>query len=87
MYGGGYSEVMDYGAIDDSGYGTAGGMQDANDDILVHKMADVLQNQFGLKPKIQVKSYTPPFPECYHRVVFATKGETSYRFHKVLWAR
>jgi hypothetical protein len=38
MYGGGYSEVMDYGAIDafpNPGYGTAAGMQDANDDILV----------------------------------------------------
>jgi hypothetical protein len=55
MYGGGYSEVMDYGAIDafpNPGYGTAAGMQDANDDILVQKMADVLQNQFGLKPKM-----------------------------------
>jgi hypothetical protein len=55
MYGGGYSEVMDYGAIDalpNPGYGTAVGMQDANDDILVQKMADVLQNQFGLKPKM-----------------------------------
>jgi hypothetical protein len=47
MHGGGYSEVMDYGAIDafpNPGYGTAAGMQDANDDILVQKMADVLQN-------------------------------------------
>jgi hypothetical protein len=55
MYGGGYSEVMDYGAIDafpNLGYGTAAGGQDANDDILVQKMADVLQNQFGLKPKM-----------------------------------
>jgi hypothetical protein len=55
MYGGGYSEVMDYGAIDafpNPGYGTAAGMQDANDDILVQKMADVLENQFGLKPKM-----------------------------------
>jgi hypothetical protein len=36
MYGGGYPEVMDYGAIDalpNPGYGTAAGMQD--DDILV----------------------------------------------------
>jgi hypothetical protein len=41
---------MDYGAIDafpNPGYGT--GVQD--DDILVRKMADVLQNQFGLKPR------------------------------------
>jgi hypothetical protein len=66
MYGGGYLEVMDYGAIDafpNPGYGTTAGMQDANDDILVQKMADVLQNQFGLKPKMQGPAYTPPFPE------------------------
>jgi hypothetical protein len=72
MYGGGYSEVMDYGAIDafpNPGYGTAAGMQDANDDLMVQKMADVLQNQFGLKPKMQRQAYTPPFPEWYHMVV------------------
>jgi hypothetical protein len=66
MYGWGYSEVMNYGAIDafpNPGYGA--GMQD--DDILVHKMADVLQNQFDLKPKMQGPAYTPPFPEWYHR--------------------
>jgi hypothetical protein len=52
MYGGGYSEVMDYGAIDvfpNPGYGTVEGMQD--DDILVQKMADVLQNKFALNLK------------------------------------
>jgi hypothetical protein len=38
------------------------GDQDANDDLMVQKMADVLQNQFGLKPKIQGQAYTPPFP-------------------------
>jgi hypothetical protein len=51
MYGGGYSEVMDYGAIDafpNLGYGPTAGMQD--DDILVQKMADMMQNQFGIKP-------------------------------------
>jgi hypothetical protein len=44
---------MDYGAIDalpNPGYGTTTGMQD--DDILVQKMADLMQNQFGLKPKM-----------------------------------
>jgi hypothetical protein len=64
MYGGGYHEVMDYGAIDalpNPGYGTAAEMQD--DDILVQKMADLMQNQFGLKPKMQGPTYTPPFPE------------------------
>jgi hypothetical protein len=31
-------------------------------------MVDVLQNQFGLKSKMQEQVYTPPFPEWYHRV-------------------
>jgi hypothetical protein len=87
MYGRGYSEVMDYGAIDafpNPGYGTAAGMQDPNDDVLVQKMADVLQNQFGLKPKMQGPAYTPPLPEWYHRVILPP---TSYRVHEVLWAR
>jgi hypothetical protein len=56
MYGGGYHEVMDYGAIDalpNPGYGPAAGMQD--DDILVQKMADVMQNQaLSLKCKDQL---------------------------------
>jgi hypothetical protein len=81
MYGGGHSEFMNYGAIDafpNPGYGTATGMttgparrlgdQDANVDLRVQKMADVLQNQFGLKPKNQWHVYTPPFPEWYNRV-------------------
>jgi hypothetical protein len=53
MYGGGYHEVMDYGAVDalpNPGYGPAADMKD--DDILVQKMADLMQNQFGLKPKM-----------------------------------
>jgi hypothetical protein len=64
LYGGGYHEVMDYGAIDtlpNLGYGAAAGVQE--DDILVQKMADLMQNQFGLKPKMQGPAYMPPFPE------------------------
>jgi hypothetical protein len=73
MYGEGYSEIMDYGTIDafpNAGYGVATGMptgpvgrpgdQDANVDLIVQKMADVLENQFGLKPKMQGQVYTPP---------------------------
>jgi hypothetical protein len=75
MFDDGYSEFMDYGAIDafpNPGYGTAIGIptrptgrpedQDANVDLRVQKMADVLQNQFGLEPKNQGHVYTPPFP-------------------------
>jgi hypothetical protein len=49
LYGGGYHEVMDYSAIDalpNPGYGAAAGVQE--DDVLVQKMADLMQNQFGL---------------------------------------
>jgi hypothetical protein len=68
MYGEGYSEFMDYDAIDafpNPGYGTATGMptapvgrlgdQDANVDLMVQKMADVLQNQFGLNLRCRGK--------------------------------
>jgi hypothetical protein len=83
MYGGGYLEVMDYGAIDafpNPGYGRAAGMQD--DDILAQKMAGVLQNQFGLKPKMQGPAYTPPFPEWYHRVILPPRVKPPTEFTK-----
>jgi hypothetical protein len=78
MYDTGYSEFMDYSAVDglpNPGYGGATGMpvggtgnQDVNIDLLMQRMTDVLQNQFGLKPKNQGHVYTPPFPEWYNRV-------------------
>jgi hypothetical protein len=83
MYGGEYHEVMDYGAIDallDPGYGTAAGMQD--DDILVQKMANVMQNQFGLKPKMQGPAYTPPFPDWYYRVILPPRVKPPTKFTK-----
>jgi hypothetical protein len=95
MYGEGYSEVMDYGAIDafpNPGYGATAGMlngpggrpgdQDANVDLMVQKMVDVLQNQFGLKPKMQGQAYTPPFPEWYHKVVFPPRVKPTADFTK-----
>jgi hypothetical protein len=73
MYDTRYSEFMDYSAVDalpNPGYGGATGMpvggtgsQDVNTDLLIQRMTDVLQNQFGLKPKNQGHVYTPPFPE------------------------
>jgi hypothetical protein len=61
MYATGYSEFMDYSAVDalpNPGYGGATGMpvggtgnQGVNIDLLMQRMTDVLQNQFGLKPK------------------------------------
>jgi hypothetical protein len=95
MYGEGYSKFMDYGAIDafpNPGYGTTTGMpngptrrpgdQDANVDLMMQKMADVLQNQFGLKPKMQGQVYTPPFPEWYHRVTFPHRVKPPADFTK-----
>jgi hypothetical protein len=83
MYGGGYHEVMDYGAIDalpNPGYNTAAGMQD--DDILVQKMADLMQNQFDLKPKMQGPAYTPPFPEWSYRVILPPRVKPPTEFTK-----
>jgi hypothetical protein len=83
MYGVGYSEFMDYSAVDalpNPGYGGATGMpvggprnQDVNIDLLMQRMTDVLQNQFGLKPKTQGHVYTPPFPEWYNRVALPNR--------------
>jgi hypothetical protein len=72
MYDTGYSEFMDYSAVDtlpNPGYGSVTGMpvggpgnQDVNIDLLMQRMTDVLQNPFGLKPKNQGHVYTAPFP-------------------------
>jgi hypothetical protein len=74
---------MDYGAIDalpNPGYGSAAGVQE--DDILVQKMADMMQNQFGLKPKMQGPAYTPPFPEWYYRVILPPRVKPPTEFTK-----
>jgi hypothetical protein len=78
MYDTGYSEFVDYTAVDalqNLGYGGAtkmlvggSGNQDVNIDLLMQRMTNVLQNQFDLKPKNQGHVYTPPFPEWYNRV-------------------
>jgi hypothetical protein len=92
MYGNGYSEFMDYSAIaalPNSGYGTAIGMpavgpgnQDTNVDLLVQRMTEVLQNQFGLNPKNQGHVYTPLFPEWYQRVALPNRVKVSTEFTK-----
>jgi hypothetical protein len=95
MYGEGYLEIMDYGAIDafpNPGYGVAAGMlngpigrpedQNANVDLMVQKMADVFKNQFGLKPKMQGQVYTAPFPEWYHWVALPPRVKPPTDFTK-----
>jgi hypothetical protein len=79
LYGGGYHEVVDYGAIDalpNPGYGAAMGTQE--DDVLVQKMADLMQNQFGLKPKMQGPTYTPR----YYRVILPPRVKPITEFTK-----
>jgi hypothetical protein len=49
---------------------------------MVQKMADVLQNQFGLKPKNQGHVYTPPFPEWYNRVALPHRVKALADFTK-----
>jgi hypothetical protein len=86
---------MDYSVIDafpNPGYGAAivmptgptgrPGNQDANVDLLVQKMTDVLQNQFGLKPKNQGHVYTSPFPEWYYRVALPNRVKVPAEFTK-----
>jgi hypothetical protein len=92
MYRNSYSEFMDYSAIEalpNPGYGGATvmpaggpGNQDTNIDLLLRRMTDVLQNQFGLKPKNQGHMYTPPFPEWYHRVALPNRVKVPTEFTK-----
>jgi hypothetical protein len=92
MYGNGYSEFMDYSAVDalpNPGYGATTGMpigglgnQDVNVDLLVQRMTDVLQNQFGIKPKNQGHVYAPPFLEWYHRVALPNRVKLPSEFTK-----
>jgi hypothetical protein len=94
MYGNGYSEFMDYSAIDalpnPRHGGTTGvpaggpGNQDTNVDILVQRMTDVLQNQFGLKSKNEGHVYTPPFPEWYHKVALPNRVKVPIEFTKFI---
>jgi hypothetical protein len=58
------------------------GNQDIDVDLLVQRKADVLQNQFGLKPKNQGHMYTPPFPEWYHRVALLNRVKVPTEFTK-----
>jgi len=63
MYGDGYQEFADYSAVDavpNPGYrnlaglpfeGQAHGVQNSNIDLIMQRMADMMQNQYGLKPK------------------------------------
>jgi hypothetical protein len=75
--------VGNYGAIDafpHPGYAPAAGAQE--DDALVRKMAELMQNQFGLKPKMQGPAYKPPFLEWYFNVLLPPKVKPPTEFTK-----
>jgi hypothetical protein len=75
--------VGNYGAIDafpNPGYAPAAGAQE--DDVLAQKMAELMQSQFGLKPKMQGPAYTPPFPEWYYNVILPPRVKPPTEFTK-----
>jgi hypothetical protein len=45
-------------------------------------MADLMQNQFGLKPKMQGPTYTPPFLEWYYNVILPPRVKLLMEFTK-----
>jgi hypothetical protein len=45
-------------------------------------MAELIQNQFGLKPKMQGSAYTPPFPEWYFNVLLPPRVKPPTEFTK-----
>jgi hypothetical protein len=45
-------------------------------------MADMMQNQFGLKPKMQGPAYTSPFPEWYYKVILPPRVKPPTEFTK-----
>jgi hypothetical protein len=45
-------------------------------------MADLMQNQFGLKPKMRGPTYTPPFPEWYYNVILPPRVKPPTEFTK-----
>jgi hypothetical protein len=45
-------------------------------------MAELMQNQFGLKPKMQGPTYAPPFPEWYFNVLLPPRVKPPTEFTK-----
>jgi hypothetical protein len=45
-------------------------------------MADMMQNQFDLKPKMQGPAYTPPFQEWYYKVILLPRVKHPTEFTK-----
>ena len=87
--GSGYHGYTDYSAINalpNPGYGNnqeqhAGGQAQGHDMLLL-RMADMMQNQFGLKPKNQARVYRPPYPEWFDRVSLPPRVKVPTEFTK-----
>jgi hypothetical protein len=75
------SQILDMVVLQECLLGGPGN-QDTNVDLLVQRMTDVLQNQFGLKTKNQGHVYTPPFPEWYRRVALPNWVKVPTEFTK-----
>jgi hypothetical protein len=45
-------------------------------------MAELMQNQFGLKPKMQGPAYKPSFPEWYYNVLLPPRVKPPTEFTK-----
>jgi hypothetical protein len=45
-------------------------------------MAELMQNQFGLKPKTQGPAYKPSFPEWYYNVLLPPRVKPPTKFTK-----
>jgi hypothetical protein len=97
IFGDGYSEFMEYGAIDafpNPRYGTAAGMptgptgrpEDANVDLYAENGRCATKSVRPETKESRANIYTS-FPRMVQQGRFAAQGETSCRLHKVLWAR
>ena len=79
MYGDGYQEFADYSVVDavpNPRYKSSAGLSfegqahrvpNSNIDLIMQMMVDMIQNQFGLKPKNQSYAYKSPYLEWYNR--------------------
>ena len=94
MTGDGYHTVVDYSAINampNPGYKNATGLTYGTQaygapkddvDIIMDRMADMMKNQFGLKPKAQAHTYRSPYPEWYNSVALPPRVKVPTDFIK-----
>ena len=73
----GYHEISDYGRIEDTYHSDRNILgrqsEDRPDEDWVARIADVIQNQFGLHPRDQTLMYRRPYANWYDRVMLPSK--------------